>query len=379
MNADEFLPDAETVAAIEKDIATYNGRRAVEHADLLRKRPAMTVIYVVATAVLTYLAWLAFGTSNAALIFFVPAAAVGFWGHFRKWIERDATWTQQNFRDHMVPVMLGFVPGLRYAHGIRPRCFDRIPKALLPTHNHVAFDDTVSGTLSGLGFELSEVRLEQRSKNSSVIVFQGVILNCRRREPFPGVMVATRRVGDFRRFLRDLFGTDGLGEIAVGEHGLGDLYEFRTDRRREARALLTGGLAELLVWMSKQWRADVVQLALSGDDVFLMLPTPNDYFALPPIDREVSYRSHIEPMARQFSRFLAIVDEVRKLDAEEQPAAAAAQVEAAPQGPEEAPAAPPPDDRPFIPLLGGDDPPPEAAVSNPRAGDDEGSAPVAPG
>lgn len=362
MNADDYLPNAETVAAIEKDIAIYNERRGVELAELKRREPALMTAYVAGVAVLTVVAFLLLRLTNPWLTMLVPAVGVGGWTHARNWVRRDAKWTQQNFRNHIVPVMLGFVPNIRYSNGIAPRSFQHMPKALIPSHNHVVFDDVISGSLNGHRFELFEVRLESRSKNSTQIMFQGAMLACKRREAFPGTLVATRRVGDFRRFMRDLFGSGGLEEISVRDPGLSSLYEFRTDRRGEARKLISGGLTELLTWISQRWRGDRAQLAIVRDDVFLLLPTTREHFELPPIERSVSYKHHIEPMARQFAAFLAIVAEVHKLDAEEpppeaEPSSVEVGEEAAPQVPEAPPDEPPAEEEPFIRLLGGDDPP----------------------
>lgn len=361
MNADEFLPDAETIAAIEKDIATYNERRRHEHAALERREPIVMMAYVAGLAFLAYLGYRLLSHSDIWYMPVVLIAAMGLggWSHVQKWAQRDAAWTQQNFRDHIVPVMLGFVPNLRYGHGAAPRCFDRIPKALLPPHNKKTFDDAITATLDGRRIELFEAKLAQQSKNSETVMFQGAILCCRLTPPFPGLLVATRRTGDFRRFLRDLFGTGGLEEITVSERGLSELYEFRTDNRAQARQLLKSGLAELLVSISKLWRNETPQIAVSRGDVFVLLPSTQNFFELPSIDRAVSYRSHIEPMTRQFASFLAIAREVGRLDAEPQPQPQEAVAEPA----QPADDAPQPAAEPFIPLLdpllGGDEPPPE--------------------
>ena len=260
--------------------------------------------------------------------------------------------------------MLGFVPDLRYSHGRTPRAFDRIPKTLMPPHNRAVFDDLISATLDGKRFELFEAKLTQRGKNSEQIVFQGAILHCRRAQAFNGLLVATRRTGEFRRFLRDLFGSGGLEEITVTHRGLGALYEFRTDNRRAARELLAGGAADLLVSICEMWRTETPQVAFCNEDVFILLPSTRNFFELPAIDRGVSYNGHIEPMARQFASFLAIVRAVGKLDGAGEAAAAPQSATAAPAtAPQEdtTPAGPPsqPPEETFIPLLDSVPPPTE--------------------
>lgn len=366
MDADTFLPDAATVAAIEKDIATYNERRQAEHAALERREPIVMMSYAVGLAFLAYLAYRLFSHLDAwyAPPLFVLAVGVGGWTHVQKWARRDAVWTQQNFRDHIVPVMLGFVPNLRYSHGITPRSFAHVPKALLPSHNAKKFDDVISASLDGKRFELFEVVLVQRSKNSETVMFKGVVLACKRPGSFAGLLVATSRTGELRRFFRDLFGTGGLSEIAVRDRELGELYEFRSDNRAEARRLLGGGFAALLVSISKLWPRETPQIAVSHDDVFVLLPSTRDFFELPPIDKPVSYRSHVEPMVRQFASFLAIVREVGLLDRPsadltEPSAETQTRDAAAPDAVEGADAADAAGETPFVPLLDPVEPPPK--------------------
>ena len=315
MNADGFLPNAETVAAIEKDVAIYNERRKLEHAELERRLPALTIAYVAGSALVLYVSYLLFIPDGAWMLGIIAALCVFGWRHARNYVTRPAEWTQQHFRDHMLPVLFGFIPDLRYSHDRMPVSFERMPRQLIPGHNRKEFDDFLSGLLDGRRFELFEMKLVQRSKNSETVMFQGAVLNCKLATPFPGFLVATRKVGDFQRFFRDLFASSAVSEIVCGDERLDRLYEFRTDRRSEARRLLSGGLAEILAGIWKKWPNDTAQLAVSGDDVFVMLPSDTNFFELPPIERPLDYHADLAPMVRHIASFLAIAGEVQKLDA----------------------------------------------------------------
>ena len=54
MNADEYLPNAETIAAIEKDVANYNERRRHAQGEIGRRVPMLLGSYVLACAVVFY-------------------------------------------------------------------------------------------------------------------------------------------------------------------------------------------------------------------------------------------------------------------------------------------------------------------------------------
>jgi hypothetical protein len=313
MEIEQFMPGAETVAAIEKDVASYNKRRAYENARLKRRRPAIFIIYAVVLLVLAYATYRAAGTFHwiHGVLF---AAGIGFVPHIDRWIKADAAWTQQRFRDHMLPVMFGFIRDFRYVHGVAPRGFDRMPKEMVPTHNLRVFDDVLSGTLDGGRFELSEMKLSQKSKNSDTVMFQGAVLHCRMRSPFPGTVVAIRKVGDFRRFFRDMFTRSPMSEIVSGDARLDDLYEFRTDRRTEARRLLAGPLGAALSALWREWPGDAAQIGISGDNVFVMLPTSRNFFELPSIETDVTYTTDLAPMMRQIARFLSIAAMVQAIE-----------------------------------------------------------------
>src|SRR5690606_34147421 len=141
--------------------------------------PTLTMAYFGGVALATWLVWVLLRHTNPFFALIVPPLGFGLWPRVRAWIRADAAWTQQRFRDHIVPVMLGFVPDLRYGHGITPRSFSRIPKALLPRHNGKTFGDVITASLEGRSFQLFEMKLVQRSKNSETVAFAGVILNCR--------------------------------------------------------------------------------------------------------------------------------------------------------------------------------------------------------
>lgn len=360
MDIEQFMPNAVTVAAIEKDVATYNKRRAHEAARLSSRRPAVITIYVIVILVLAYGLYSAAG-SVIWLHYVLVVVGIGFFPRLDKWMKGDAAWTQQRFRDHILPVMFGFIPDFRYSHGGTPGVFERIPREMLPTHNERSFDDIMSGTLEGGRILLFEMKLVQRSKNSETVQFQGAVLHCRLRSPFPGTLLATRKIGGVARFFRDLFGST-LSQIVAGDRRLDDLYEFRTDRRSDARRLLAGPLGGMLSALWREWPGDTAQVGIRDEDVFLLLPTSNNFFELPPIDAEICYRNDLVPMMRQIARFLSIAALAQALDGTPP---ASADVQAPDEPPSEADAGPPTvpeacssDDTDFVPLLDPVEPPP---------------------
>ncbi len=364
MNADEYLPNAETIAAIEKDVANYNERRRHAQGEIGRRVPMLLGSYVLACAVVFYFIIANFSSmpEKVALILLIGggiAAIVGGVGVHR-FAHRVGVDTQQGFRDHILPVMFGFVNGLRYSHGYEPGSFRRLPAVLKGDYNHTEFGDIITGRLDGKHFEICEMTLSRRNKSSTIVLFKGVVLCCGVRDSFPGTLVAVRKpepslmqpFSDLMRSLSAFFGGDRL-ETVFSRTPLDQFYEFRSDRREEARALFAGGLGDVLGWVNERWRRGSPRLAVRQAEFFLMLPSDKDFFELPPLDRQVDYKAHLEPMARDFASLLAIVAEVQRRPA---PASATDQKPAEQASVADAPP-PPVSEEPFVPLLDGNVPP----------------------
>jgi len=66
-----------------------------------------------------------------------------------------------------------------------------------------------------------------------------------------------------------------------------------------------------------------VRIALRGRECFLLLPAETDYFALPPIGRDVDYDGDIAPMIRDMAVLLTVAHLIARIgpDTPDQPAA----------------------------------------------------------
>lgn len=362
MNADDFLPDAATVIAIEADIANYNERRLHAQREIGRRQPIMLGAYALGCAVFFYFVMANFSSLPEQLAYFLLigggiGAVFGavFVNQYARQVGVD---TQQHFRNHILPVLFGFVEGLRYAHGSEPGSFSRLPDAMKGNFNQKSFGDLVTGRLKGKRFEIYEATLSHQSKNSSTIVFRGLVLCCSLLGDFSGTLVAVRRPPSglrqsfdaLMRSVNAMIGRDRMVTV-ISRSRLDNTYEFRTDRPEEARPLLSGRFGEVLKWVDQTWRRGSPRLAVRRSELFVMLPSEKDFFELPPLDRPVSYRAHLEPMVKDFASLLAIVEEVQRGSVPPQPEDVAEEEAAA----EETPAAP---EEPFVRLL--DDVPPAA-------------------
>jgi hypothetical protein len=174
------------------------------------------------------------------------------------------------------------------------------------------FDDVILGRHGDAWFEVFECKLTRKEGKSTTIVFKGVVLAFKIETPFEGKLIATRRIGGFDRWMRDLFGKDSLLEVASGDAGLDRDYEFRTDNPDGAAALFRSNLGRALSWVRETWPGEPARIALSGDDAFLLLPTARNFFELPDISVTLDYEAHIGPLAAQMASLIATAALVRQ-------------------------------------------------------------------
>lgn len=314
MDASDVMPPPDLIEAIRKDIGAYEARRRHAHTAVTWRVPVIMTAFAAVVLLCVVLRWSVISSWEWGLVEFALIFAAAFGGSkLYAFARQPATGTQQEFRNHLLPVIFGFVEEVRYAHGWRPSWLDRLPKAVTGDFNIETFDDFISGRHDGFRFELSELVLQMKAGKSTTTVFKGIVLGFELEEPFPGRLVAARRGSSFLRGLRDFFDRSGLATISSGAAELEAIYEFRTDNERAARPILRDALADSLLWLNRRWPEGPVRIALAERHGFVLLPADGrNFFELPDIAETIDYRAHIEPMIRQFAMMLATGKRVRE-------------------------------------------------------------------
>lgn len=318
MDTKQFMPDAGTVARIVADLERYEQDRAAAHKQVQWRVPVFVIVFlaiVVALAIAfnsfadaqeqwfsTPHVFLYFGALVAA--FFVYSTAMS-----------PATKLQQSFRDHLMPIALGFIENIRYQKGRTPDSIDRLPEPTVGSFNRRAFDDVFAGKYDGFPFELYETTLSHKAGKSETTRFRGVIVAFETIAPFPGLLVATRKSGQVTKFFQNMFGGSGMHEMQSGDAVIDEAYDFQTDHPEAARPLVTGRLAQALRWLAETWPNEPARIALRGRDGFLLLPLTKNFFELPGISTPLDYKAHIEPIIADMVSLLATAALVRKVGA----------------------------------------------------------------
>jgi len=315
MSATSFMPDDSVVAAIRKDIERYEAERASAHKQVMWRVPVFIGLPLVAAVLLAFFfngladrneqwsstphVFLYFGTLMLLLWLYTVAM-------------KPATSLQKSFREHLLPIVFGFVKDVRYANGATPQSFDRLPRDLVGGFDRQSFDDVVAGTYEDFPFELYEAHLRTRSGKSTITKFKGVIVAFQLAAPFPGMLMATRKANQVVSFFRGIFGSS-VEEIACGVPEIDEVYEFRTDNIDAARPVITGRLPKALQWLAESWKEEQARVALKGEDGYLLLPISRNMFELPSVSVPLDYKVHIEPIVADMASLLATAALVRKV------------------------------------------------------------------
>lgn len=319
METADFMPSEAVTAGIRKDIETHEAARASAVRQVRWRVPLFVGLVLVFVVLVAWLfnkvadpneQW--FSTPHVFLYVIGFAASILLYFQAMK----PATRLQQSFRETLLPIIFGFIADMRYQHGGRPNSFDRLPREAVGPFNRQSFDDVVSGRYEEFPFELYEAELREGSGKGSSTAFKGVIVAFEAIEPFPGILVATRRTNAVVGFFRGMFASK-MQDLSSGVPELDAAYEFRTDNTEAARPLVTGRLAQALKWLGETWPDDPARVALNGSDGFLLLPQTKNFFELPAIAVPLDYTRHVAPMIADMGAMLATAALVRKIGAKD--------------------------------------------------------------
>ena len=315
MDVQDFMPGEEVVARIKGDIAAYEAERRQVRRSMLWRVPVFpgAVLLGVAAVALMFniLAdpkeqWL----SAPHLFLYCVGIIAVFFAYWQA--VRPARRLTRSFRETVLSSVFGFIDQLRYKHGEKPQTFERLPQEVTGKFTQPRFGDMISGRYEGFGFEFYEATLARSSRKNAEPAFKGVVVAFGAASPFPGLLVASPRARAVLGFVRKLFGAriDGLRS---GIDKLDARYDFATDNVAAARPLVTGRLAQALLWLIEAWPDRPARVALSREICFLLIPLKNDFFRLPPISRPLDYTKHIAPMIADLGALLATASLVRKI------------------------------------------------------------------
>jgi hypothetical protein len=313
MDVKEFMPGAAAVEQIRRDLAVYEPERVKAIGRIGWRVPLFLVPVVLVAAWLVIVAWnIAPDGKQPFWAFLAACAGLAAGGGAYGLARKPATDTQQWLRDRILPIAFGFIDDLRYGHEVTPTSYSHLPKEVTGRVDRHEFDDVILGRHGDAWFEVYECNLAQGYGKNRETLFKGVVLAFRLDAPFPGKLIATRKLGGVAKWMRDLLGKSDLTEVTSGDGGLEYEYEFRTDKPDAAADLLKGNFRKALSWIRDTWPGEPARVALSGDDGFLLLPSTTNFFELPDIGVTLDYEAHIRPLAAQMASLIATASLLRR-------------------------------------------------------------------
>jgi Protein of unknown function (DUF3137) len=308
------MPDKAVMETVRKAIGDYNAVRPGLERAMEWRLTVIMGLYAVAAVVVFFMIVSKTGMDEGLGVVIAILFGIG-WGLYNFCMKpvRDF---QQNLRNRMLPLIFGFVEELRYTKGLIPRFMEKFPKPALLKYGAAEHDDAISGLHDGMHFMLSEAELSTGGKNKTVL-FDGVIFHFYLDQPFPGILAAAKRPTGMQKFAQELFGTGDLRIIECGNPMIDATHEFRTDNTAAARPLINGPLVKALDYLSGVWRDDIVRIALSNRECFLLVPTKKNFFELPDIAHDINFDRDVEPMIRDLVTLLVTARLVSRVGVEE--------------------------------------------------------------
>jgi hypothetical protein len=305
-----LMPKEAALADLHAAVAAYNTERPMVERDMIVRLALSMGGFLLVVAIVLYLCWLGGQPKAMAWVGGLSIVAGGFvWSH----AVAPSKQFQQRLRDRMLPMIFGFVEGVRYTHGVTPSFMGGMPGNEFVRRQRSAHQDTISGTHEGLAFTMSETELSSGSGKSKETTFKGVIFHFLHEPGFPGVLLAARRPNAVQRFMRDLFGSSSLTRVTSGNVEVDESHEFQTNSPGAATPIVQGTLAKALDYLSRTWPDDVVRIALQHRDCYLLVPSKKDFFELPPVDTPIRFDLHIRPMIHDLVTLLATAQLVRRI------------------------------------------------------------------
>jgi len=307
------MPDAAALETVHRAIEDYNRERPARELAMQQRVTVVMGGYVLIAGCFLLLLF-----NSGLRDGFGIACGVAFFGGWWAYQQclKPAREFQQGLRDRMLPVIFGFVEQVQYSKGTSPRFMERFPKDALLKYANANHDDAVSGIYDTVRFMLSETELTTGGKNKTVL-FKGVIFHFVREARFPGTLAATKRPGGFQKFVENFFSTGSLNVVESGDPRADASHEFRTSNTTAAKPLIEGELVSALDYLASVWRDDVVRIALSGHECFLMVPSKKNFFELPDIAHDIDFNRHVLPMIRDLVTLLVTARLVSRIGAPE--------------------------------------------------------------
>jgi hypothetical protein len=307
-----YMPDASRLATIRQRIGEYNAERPA----IMKTAYVQVVLFMGGyAAVVLFVFYLLLSSDNPSkhnpLTWVLVGLVVAGW-YIWSFAWKPVTDHQLGLRYRLFPVIFGFIDKVQYSNGHTPGFLNAVKQMKLVQFGSSENDDLVGGTHDGLDFEMVESKLNVGSGKNKTTVFRGLIFHFTRDDEFPGLLVAAKRGNRFQEWLQDLFSSHD-DTIPTGDPDLDATYEIRTDNHSAARPLVGGPLASALKHLQREWWAGDARIALRGREVFLLLPSDRDYFALPSIQQDIDYKADIEPMIRDMVTLLAVAHMIRRL------------------------------------------------------------------
>jgi hypothetical protein len=178
---------------------------------------------------------------------------------------------------------------------------------LLPYHGNASFEDSLSGEIKGVPFQMTEAHLSKRSgsgKNKkTVTVFRGLLLS------FPSGQPGSERCLLYPVNAEHQVDDDELPAASTGDPDLDLTHRLHAADAASARRLFDGRARQAVQKLAAGEDVKDLRLGFVDGDLIIAVNRKNDSFEVTRLGRKLADPARVQAMVEQFAILFDVVDE----------------------------------------------------------------------
>jgi hypothetical protein len=314
MDITPLEPDAGAMKRAQEAVAAFNRHRPDAGTQAKRSTSRYFIPYVAACSGLA-IAVIAIPALHAIPAPLLAAAAIGAVFGGRKLFGELYQFTdlQRATYKTIVPALFSFIDGMEYAQGRTPGFFAEMPVDSLLAYDNVIHGDWLRGSYQGLEFELGEAKFQWKDEdNETHLLWHGVMAHSRMTALFDGLLTVTARTNSVERFISGALGISRLPLISSGNNWVDETFDVQSSERLGiSERALRAGLGTAILWLRDNWAGGQPLIAVTGRDVYVLLPTDGPQFGVAQNKEVLSFDTDVAPVAHRLLTILPVLKMVR--------------------------------------------------------------------
>lgn len=242
---------------------------------------------------------------NALLAYAIPLAYVIVFLSFRvffQWIDVPIYRYNKKVKSKVFPVIFKYFGDDFIYSQTSPWSIKKLKGFnILPFYDTERMYNYVRGTYNNIEIEMVEMGLIQENRESSSIVFKGILLLLTLKKPFSGRVIVIRDE-------RSIKGVRDMQVVHLEDPEFSKAFNVYADDQIEARVLLTTSFMQRLLALGKLIGSKQVDCSFHSGKLLIRVPTNHNYFQVKPFFQTVNFRHEFKTITDDIQIIFDIVD-----------------------------------------------------------------------